>query len=307
MFRNYLAAAFGNLRRNWLYAGVSMLGLAVAFAAAILIAQFVRNEFSYDHWVAGYQQVYKITNAIAQPGQPPSPGDTNQAVLAGQLRAVLPKAPAIARLQENLPLVKHRPGDAPVLERSFAWVDPDIFKVFPLPVLAGDLKTALQQPDTVVITRGVARRYFHRDLPIGDTLQVQTIDPPPPGSPPMTPATPRWRAMRVVAVLEDLPSNTNLTTEIFASGRSAYSGLARLDAGPPALGGVFCLTFIRVSADTSAAELQRALDIATKPESDLASKFSPGAKWLYHALPIADAHLTPPKAGGPASSRARPE
>jgi putative ABC transport system permease protein len=299
MFRNYLAAALGNLRRNWIYGGLSVLGLAVAFAAAILIGQFVRNEFSYDRWIPGYRQVYKITNVIVQPGQSPSPGDTNQSVLANQLRLVLPGAQAIARLQENPLPVKRRPGDAAVLERSFAWVDPDIFKVFPLPALAGDVKTALQQPDTVVITRDIARKYFHRDLPIGDTLEVQTTDPPSPGSPPMTPATPRWHAMRVVAVLKDLPSNTNLTTEVFASGRSTYSGLARLDAGPPALGGVFCLTFVRLRPGTSAAELQRALDIATKPESDLASRFSPGAKWLYHALPIAEAHLTPPGVTAP--------
>ena len=299
MFRNYLATALGNLRRNWLYAGLGILGLAVAFAATILVSQFVRNEFSYDRWIPGYGQIYKITNVIVQPGQAPSPGDSNQAVLAGQLRAALPGARAIARLQENILPVRHRPGDAAVTERSFAWVDADIFQVFPLPVLAGDLKTALQRPDTVVITRGMARKYFHRDLPVGDTLEVETIDPPPPGSPPMTPGGPQWHAMRVAAVLKDLPSNTNLTTEIFASGRSTYSNLARLDAAPPALGGVFCFTFVRVAPNTSATELQRALDVATKPESDLASSFSPGTKWLYHALPIAEAHLTPPGVTGP--------
>ena len=292
MLRNYLLTALRNLERNWLYAGIGILGLAAALAAAILIAQFVRNEFSYDRWIPGYRQVYKITNVIVQPGQAPSPGDSNQAVLASQLRAVLPGAPAIARLQENILPARHRPGEAAVTERSFAWVDPDIFRVFPLPVLAGNL-SALQQPDTVVITRAMARKYFHRDRPIGDTLEVQTFDPLP-GGPPIGPGVPQWHAMRVAAVLKDLPSNTNLTTEIFASSRSVYSGLARLDAAPPALGGVFCFTFVRLSPGASAPELQRALDIATKPESDLASRFSRGTRWLYHGLPIAEAHLTPP-------------
>ncbi|HEY5410881.1 MAG TPA: hypothetical protein VIJ94_09155 [Caulobacteraceae bacterium] len=56
MLRNYLVTALRNLARNRLYAGISILGLAVAFAAAILIAQFVRNELSYDHWVPGHLQ-----------------------------------------------------------------------------------------------------------------------------------------------------------------------------------------------------------------------------------------------------------
>ena len=90
--------------------------------------------------------------------------------------------------------------ELPVLENDPTYSIPP-FKVLPLPVLSGNLDTALQQPDTVVITIAAARKYFHRDLPIGDTLLVQTTIPPPPGSPPMTPGTQVWRPMRVTAVL----------------------------------------------------------------------------------------------------------
>ena len=293
MFRNYLVTALRNLARNWLYGAISILGLAVAFTAALLIAQFVRNEFSYDRWIPGYQQVYKIGDTIIQPNQPPSPSDITQSVLASQIRAVLPRAET-ARLQQALPPVKHLQGEAPSGDRSFAWADPNIFKVMPLPVLAGNLDTALQRPDTVVITRNIARKYFHRDLPIGDTLMVQTTAPPPPGSGPLTPGTPAWHTMRVTAVLKDLPSNTNLVTEVFASSKSAYSQLAIQDAGPPAYGGVSTFTYVRLPTDISPAELQRALDTATKPESALSNNFNPGSKWLFYGVPLADVHLTTP-------------
>ncbi len=69
MFRNYLITALRNLGRNWVYGAISILGLAVAFTAALLIAQFVRNEFSYDRWIPGYQQVYKLTDVLESPGQ----------------------------------------------------------------------------------------------------------------------------------------------------------------------------------------------------------------------------------------------
>src|SRR4051812_3065898 len=164
MFRNYLTTAMRNLARNPLYAGISILGLAVAFTAAILIAQFVRNEFSYDHWIPGYQQVYKIGDILTQPGQPGEHSDQTNAVVAAKLRAGFPGVAATARLSQDGAGVRHRPGDVLTPEHGLAWADPDIFRVLPLPVLAGDLAPALERPDTVVITRSAARRYFHRDL-----------------------------------------------------------------------------------------------------------------------------------------------
>ena len=106
------------------------------------------------------------------------------------MRAAFPGAEAVARLMQAFPPLRRTAGDAGVKEPTFAWADPDIFKVFPLPALAGNLDTALQQPDTAVITRAMARKYFGKDLPIGETLQVQAAArscprarPPPEPSP----------------------------------------------------------------------------------------------------------------------------
>ena len=298
MLRNYLLTALRNLARNRLYAAITILGLAVAFAAAILIGQYVRGELSYDHWIPGYQRVYKIANTLVQPGQPPNTYDIGPSVLASQIRAGFAGAETIARLDEDFPPVKARPGDTADTERAFAWVDPDFFKVLPLPALAGDPATALQQPDTVVITRNMARKYFHRDLPIGDTLMMRANIRPPPGYVAATagqPAQPQpWRTMRVTAVLKDLPSNTNLVTEVFASGRSAYSDLAVRATQPADYSQrSVAWTFVRLKPGVSAADLDHALDIVTRPEQALAAAYSPGSRWLYRGVPLGEAHLTP--------------
>jgi putative ABC transport system permease protein len=289
MFRNYLVTALRNLARNRLYAAISILGLAVAFTAAILIAQFVRNEFSYDRWIPGYQQVYKVTDHILHPGQAPMTSDLATAGVAARLRAQFPGAVAVARLvvDANTPL-RRRPGDTPVYDRSFGWADPDMFKVLPLPVLAGDLHAALQQPDTVVITRRMARKYFGRDLPIGETLQVQAVEPMPVGRPYPSLESFPWHSLRVTAVLKDLPSNTNLVTEIFASGRSAYSDLAFLDRADP--GYINNFTFVRLSPRASVPNLQRALQVAGQPDIKTYASF--GARFSFHPVPLAEVHLT---------------
>jgi putative ABC transport system permease protein len=306
MLRNYLVTALRNLARNWLYGAISIFGLAVAFTAALLIAQFVRNEFSYDHWLPGYQQVYKLTDDLHSPGAPTSVSDITQSALAGQMRVALPGVTA-ARLNEDSPPLRHKPGDDSAAEATFAWADPDIFKVFPLPALGGNLDTALQQPDTVVITRRMARKYFGKDLPIGESLQVQRGAPPPPGSPPPAPgAAPPWHSLRVTAVLKDLPSNTNLTTEMFASGRSAYSVLTLLDARP-SLGNISVYTFIRLSPKQTDADVQRVMPIVSKPETDAANRYTPGSSVVFHAVPLSEVHLTQPgltfKTIKPAGSR----
>jgi putative ABC transport system permease protein len=294
MLRNYLVTALRNLVRNWLYGAISILGLAAAFAAAILIAQFVRNEFSYDHWIPGYRQVYKIADILTQPGQPGAPSDQTNTVIAANLRTTFPGAVATARLMQDGADVRHRPGDALTPGHGLAWVDPDIFKVFPLPVLGGDLSTALQQPDTVVITHSVARRYFHRDLPLDDTLQVYTVELPAPGAPPGPPRL-VWRTMRVTAVLKDLPSNTNLTTEIFASGLTPHSGFA--NAAAAGVSRTVGYTFVRLSPTASATDLQRALDVAGQPEARFFSRIGTGARFTYFPVPIGEAHLTPGQTG----------
>jgi len=61
MFRNYLAAALRNLVRNKLYAAINIVGLAVGFAAALLIALFARDELTYDRWLPAFERTYRLT------------------------------------------------------------------------------------------------------------------------------------------------------------------------------------------------------------------------------------------------------
>jgi putative ABC transport system permease protein len=68
MFRNYLMAALRNLVRNRLYTGINIGGLAVGFAAAILIGLFVRDEFSYDSFIPAHQHVYRVSSIRIVPG-----------------------------------------------------------------------------------------------------------------------------------------------------------------------------------------------------------------------------------------------
>jgi putative ABC transport system permease protein len=216
----YLAAALGNLPRDWFYSGVIILGLAVGFASAMLIGLYVRDEFSFERFIPGYQQVYRIETDRLAPGGERQRTDVALSTVVAKVATDFPDVEHVARLERSSRWIGE--GETKTRERV-AWVDPDFFDVFPFPVLAGDPVAALHEPDSVVLTEAMARKNFGEDAPIGKTLFVQST----------AGADPTAHAMVVRAVLKDPPDGTHLEQfKIFASGLAAASPLAAYDRGP---------------------------------------------------------------------------
>jgi putative ABC transport system permease protein len=276
MFRNYLMAALRNLARNRLYSGINIGGLALGFAAAILIGLFVRDELGYDRFIPAYQHVYRVSSFRIVPGRSPMFAPVVPPDVAAWMKLDFPGVRSAARLASEEVGLRH--GDFEGSE-YIAWADPDIFDVLPLPVFAGNLRTALQRPDAIVLTRQMARKYFGRDNPIGEMLEIN-----------------RQHSMQVTAVLMDLPSNTHLDTRIFASGRAAYSRLAVLDAVPgPAIRKPWtALTYIRLSPAASIDELARALPNFLDRHMPFPGADKISAMIQLTLIPIAAIHLYGP-------------
>jgi putative ABC transport system permease protein len=276
MLRNYAAAALRNLARNGLHTGLTVFGLAIAFAAAILIGLFARDEYSYDRFVPGYQQVYLVAETVRFPGgQTMLLNVTQQRQLAGDLRLSFGGAQAVARLSWEAAALKGRPGDPVTAEPDFGWADPDFFKVLRLKAIAGNPASALERPDGVVMTRAAARRYFGEAAPIGRTLQVD-------GHP-----------MRVAAVLHDLPSNTDLFTQVFASSRAAFAtGMTGESGSAPA-------TYVRLRPGATPGGLDHALGQLARLYSS--SGDANGVSYDFTAVPLSELHLAAPRMDAPPS------
>ncbi|HEX5264872.1 MAG TPA: ABC transporter permease, partial [Phenylobacterium sp.] len=283
MFRNYLAAALRNLQRNGLYAGITIAGLAVGFASALLIGLYLRHELTYDRFIAGHERVFLMNQKIKLHNKPMLDIDDSSANLAADLKLDFPQIEYTARMAPAgfPPTVKR--GAVSVSERLFAWVDPDFFKVMPMPVVAGDPGTALDAPDAMVLTRSTARKYFGRDAPLGGQLLVD-------GHP-----------MHVTAVIEDLPTNTHLVGDIFASAKAPFSMLKTLDAAGYSANAN--LTYVRLKPGASAAALSAALpgfaDRRLRPAQRVQN---PDVKVDHYELllkPLTAIHLQPSDGGDP--------
>jgi putative ABC transport system permease protein len=255
MLRNYISAAIGNLSRNWLYSGITILGLGVSFAAAILIGLYLRDEYSFDRFIPDYQRVYRLESTLTIPGEKPVPGDYVQASAAANLALDFPGVERAARMQVGG--VSLRRGDIEALEQV-GWVDPGFFSIVRLPVAAGDLKAALEAPDGLVLSRAMARKYFGEDAPIGKTLRVSMVETIP-GLPPDEArrlATPQ--VMRVLAVLGELPSSSHIDLGLFGSSRAALSTIALEDRHPSPFE-IDSLTYVKLKPGASVGAIKAGL------------------------------------------------
>jgi putative ABC transport system permease protein len=231
MFRNYFAAALRNLARNRLYAGINIVGLGVGFTAAILMALFVRSEFHYDTFFPGYNRVFSVAEIYHPPGGPPLPVDATLPNIAAAMKLDYPSIDKIARLAQAWSDLRVGTVEA---RDSITWVDPGFFEVMPLPVIAGDPIATLARPDGIVLTRSMARKYFGRDDPIGETIELD-----------------RANRMQVGAVIEDVPANSHLAAQIFASGLASFSRLAIADRADRSVQGDSVYTYFRLAPGAS--------------------------------------------------------
>ncbi len=272
MFHNYFAAALRNLARNRLYAVINVLGLAVGFAAAVLVALYVHHELNFEDFIPGYQRIYRISSALVVPDAGSNAvEDLGGSETGPKLKLVFPQIETLTRLSNTFGGENLRHGNVETLEQRFYWADPNFFEVMPLPALAGDLKTALERPDGLVLTRRMARKYFGRDLPLGETIQIN-----------------RKITMQVTAVLADLPSNTHLNTEVFAS--------AKAIPDPRGMNAYRAYTYLRLARGASADALRQGFKEwvdKTMPEPTFGRKEN---SFRMYLVPISAIHLREPGA-----------
>ena len=273
MIQNYLAALLRNLGRNGQYAGITIAGLAIAFAAAILIGLYVRDELSYDRWIPGHEQIFLLNYKFTGVGQPVDSDATPEAT-ADLLKLDFPQIQYVARAGGAgfPPAIRH--GDINLSERNFNWVDPDFFKVFPMHAVAGDPGAALEAPDALVLSKSAARKYFGIDAPVGGVLLVD------------------GRPMRVAAIIDDLPSNSSLVGDVFGSSLASTSAFRQFTGGGM-LANV-AQTYIRLKPGASAAPIEAGLPgFVERRIAPEVRRYSTAIRETLHLKPLTAIHLHP--------------
>jgi len=278
MLRSYWMAALRDLSRNRAYALINVCGLALGFAAAIVIALYVRDEYSYDRFWPAYDRIFKVDETFALPGNPPLSGSQTVSDVARSLKLEFPSIDLAVRVVRTP--IQLRRGDIDGVVGEAYWADRDFFRIFPLKTITGDPNAALGRPDEIVLTQSIARRFFGRDDVVGQTIELN-----------------RAHVMRVGAVIEDLPSNTHLSGEVFLPAIASFSELSRLDSvtwGPGRTKSFEVYTYVRLRPGTRVEPINSAMRAFVRRHFPGEFSGVPIAQTLTMTLsPVTSAHLGP--------------
>ena len=191
---------YRSLTRHKLYAALNIGGLAVGIAVFLILGLYVRFETSFEKWLPRHDGIYLVQTdwkAVDSPfvGKYPN-------TMGGLLEQLKEDFPSLVGTRINGGEASGtviRDGSATT--EDVARVDADFFKVFDLPMVAGDKATVLADPTSIIISRSAARRYFGEGNPIGRTMTLAFEKP---------------GRYSVTGVFEDLPRNTDLKFSIVA-------------------------------------------------------------------------------------------
>ena len=159
MLKNYFKVAIRNLNRNRVYAFINILGLALGLTVSILVFMFVKDETSYDkHW-SGSERIYRTGIKADMMGQkmdaPVSPSPMAQA-----LRTEFNDVESATRINTVRQEIMMRQEQTKVYIQKGVYADSTFFSVFDYEFVHGDPKTALNEPNAIVLTEETASKLF---------------------------------------------------------------------------------------------------------------------------------------------------
>jgi len=283
VLRNLAASTLRNMARHRVFTAIIVGGLGAAFAAAVLVAFFVYDKYHAESFVPDSERIYLVGTIVRLKDQPQMEMPTTAAEIAGILQLEIPESQSTRRLQVADTLVREKDREG----REFLnWVDPNFFEMFRVSVAHGDLASALSSPDSCVITRHIAVKYFGTADVVGRSLELN-----------------RTLTLRITAVIEDFPLGTSLTGRIYASSAGLSSPLRRLEGegaensfelSPTQL----IYTYLKLRNATSVGIAERAIANSER----LQSPYPDSMTLALTLVPLNELHLRMP--GTPTTSNA---
>ncbi|GAB2790211.1 ABC transporter permease [Rhabdobacter roseus] len=204
MLQNYLKIAFRHFRRQAFFSLINVSGLAVGLAACWLIGLYVFHEKNYDTFLPYSDRVCAVAFDIKMGDQEAFTTNTPPPVGA-RLVEDFPEIEMAARTFNLGSVVVQREamnGKVPLTFNEYNTAmaaDTAFLELFGFPMVAGDPRTALDKPGSVVLTESMARKYFGDQAALGQSLKLNNYP------------------YQVTGIVQELPTNSTVQFGFLAS------------------------------------------------------------------------------------------
>jgi putative ABC transport system permease protein len=193
MLKNYFKTAWRNLQRNKIYSAINIGGIAIGVASFWLIGLYVSDELSYDRSFSNADRIYRLAQHATWQGGSMNIVPTS-APFADAFKTAFPEVQDAVRIDiEGGGVIRY--GDKTFKQEDICFADNSLFNLLDYHFLYGDAKTALTQPQSIVITKTLANKIFgDASKAINQTILFGSDKYP----------------NKVTGIIEDMPENSHL-------------------------------------------------------------------------------------------------
>lgn len=202
MIRSYFKTAIRNLWRNKVFSLINIFGLAFGLCCCLMMILFISNELRYDDFNKNAPSIYRVafSNYFKQGAYATTPLPVGPA-----LKEQLPEIKSFTRIASTgTNLMKYNGNE---YFEPITYADADMFKIFSFPLKEGDPNTALKDPNSIVISEQMAKKYFGNEDPLNKLIKIGSTGA---------------LNSRVTGVFKTLPQNSQLQFSCLISFSTMY-------------------------------------------------------------------------------------
>ncbi|MCB0706354.1 MAG: ABC transporter permease [Saprospiraceae bacterium] len=265
MLQNFFKIAWRNLWKNRFFTFLNLFGLSLGIAVSLALILYVGRERSFDKYHQHASDIYRVgVNAEF---------DATQQKWASVPNIAGPTfKDKLSEVAEQVRFLRHnfgstafvRVNDQNYAEKDLYWVDSTLFDVFDVPLLQGNPKTALNQPNKIILCKSVSEKLFGKEDPMGKTIKVDNN-----------------LELEITGIFEDFPSNSTLDASMIGSFYSMRWATENLSWSNCSFE-TYLLMHTGVTQEALEQKVNQVLDEAVKKED----------QWFsFWTQPLLDVHL----------------
>ncbi|MFT6873669.1 MAG: putative ABC transport system permease protein, partial [Roseivirga sp.] len=204
----FVKSGMKSLKRERFFGMVNIFGLAIGMFCFLITALYVKDELTHDRWHQNSDRIYLPRQGMITPN-----GSINLLPAYATGAAWKAESPGVEEVV-NISFAKTRKYTVNEIEfetKSLFYSTGALFKVFDFTLSVGDEKTALSEPNSIVISEAMARKHFRGRNALGEFIEIDGLG-----------------AYRVSGVLNKIPSNSHLQFEFILPvdfNKGDYEGL----------------------------------------------------------------------------------